>query len=97
MTDIGPGDIVVYIAAKDARREELVVLIQDARYRIRKVGPGLDRGTNETVPTALLEGVLNPRSKSAEWGYRLDWFRPLRKSDSEEFRKMVKLPKRVTV
>ncbi len=92
MNDIGPGDIVVCVDASNL--PDMPSLVEDWRYRIRWAGLGHYRGK---LPWGVrLHGVSGPISEGLERAYLASRFRPLRKSDSEIFRKMIRLPEKET-
>ena len=95
MTEIGPGDIVVCVGAEETRLRapSLAVLVDGARYRVREAETGYDQEAQKETPVVTLAGIVNNKGVRGcrEYAYCLSWFRPLRKSDSEIFHKMIKL------
>lgn len=95
MTDIGPGDIVICIDA-NPDRSACAPLTEGARYRIRFADDARHNGGLE--PGVWLEGIISRMGPfGREVFYRASRFRPLRKSDSEIFREMIKIPEREKV
>lgn len=77
---------------------DITPLVKGARYRIRKVIPDACHRLLGRNPGVCLYGMHHPIAPSGnEYNYAIQRFRPLRKSDSEIFREMIKLPKREKV
>lgn len=96
MTDIGPGDIVICVDAIASGPGRKTTLVEGSRYVVEQIFPS---GMTPHGPcTALtLRGIRNPKHVryAREAGYDIQRFRPLRKSDSEIFREMIKLPEKI--